>query len=456
MHLDDFIRILWRRKWTLVITVILTTGATYFVSKSLPKVYSSTATLFVGDRNQAGSDFEAVQSGQVLAKTYAELIQSRNVAARVALRTPDNRSSEEVLELIEVKPVSDTQLVLVTAEGDTGEEAANLANTYTGVFAEYATSELSEQTRSDVSIADVARPPTSPVRPKPALYAGVMLVFSLFLGTALAVLRDRFDTKLGDDKDIGRELDLPILARIPRVSRKGKESPQMLEAFRILRTNLSFLDSDSTVKTVVVTSASPGEGKSTTAIGLARAAAENSRVVLIEGDLRRPSLSSALQPEGSDSTPGLVHYLAMKQPIEDVLHATDHHNLFLIPAGAVPPNPSALLQSSRLSQLMDEALSWGDLVIIDSAPLEAGADASILSHSGRTVLFVVNHRTTRRSRAVAAIARLRQTQADVAGLIVNELPMAFDNYYGYYGGSHDEPVNPPVDEPEPLVSPSER
>jgi capsular exopolysaccharide synthesis family protein len=430
MSADQLFRILWRRKLIVLMTVLVATTTTYLVSRSLPKVYSASSTLFVGDRNKAGNDFEAIQSGQVIARTYAELIQSRTVATRVAAALPGNDGPDAILRRTEFKPVSDTQLVVITAEGSTPGEAAQLANVYAGVFAAYAADTLAGRTKSDVTVADRAQPPTAPVRPRPTLYAAVAFVLAIFLGAALALLRDRLDTRLGSEEEISEALALPVLGRIPRVKTSRRDEQRFLEHSRVLNTNLRFLHPGTEISTVLITSASPGDGKSTVAVGLARAAAEQGkRILLIEGDLRRPHLAESLSLD--PSSPGLVHYLALGWSFGDIVTEAGTPDLFVMPAGAIPPNPSTLLQPAAVERVLAEAREWADLVVVDSPPVSAGADVAILAHAVDTVLFVVNYRRSRRQSAIAAVTQLRQTRAQVDGLVLNEVDEGDGYYYSY-------------------------
>jgi receptor protein-tyrosine kinase len=443
---DQLLITLWRRKWIVILTVLVATVATYVVSRGLPKVYEAEATLFVGNRSDSANDFEAIQSAQVLARTYAELIQSENVADQVADALPGDQSAAEILDRTSFEPISDTQLLVVKAEGDSPEEAADLANTYAETFAGYAGTELSAETNGEVTVADRAQPPTAAVRPRPTLYAAVMFVFALFLGAGLALLRDRLDTRLGSEDDLARELGVPVLARVPSIARRRqtrRREQRFLEAFRVLRTNLAFLSPEVPLSRVLLSSASPSEGKSTCSIALARVMAEQGRrVLVIEGDLRRPAL--ARMYELPDAGPkGLTHYLALGWRFEEVVHETNVPNVYVMPAGAVPPNPSTLLRPDALEHLLEEASEWADFVIVDSPPLSAGADATILAHAVGTVIFVVNHRRGSRAKVTAAVRQLRQTEASMAGLIVNEMGGSED-YDRYYGESAPEALPDPL------------
>ena len=433
MNLDQLLTTLWRRKWIGLVTVVLMTAATYVFSQSLPKVYSAEARLFVENRDQAGSDYEAVQGGQVLARTYAELIQSKNVAERVVDRLAGDATAEEVLARVTFQAVSGTQLIVISAEGGTPRAAAALANAYADVFSDYVASNL-RTTRGRVTVADRASPPAAPVRPRPKLYAAVMAVFSLFLGAGLALLRERFDTRLGKDEEITRVLELPILARVPSIGRQRRD-PRLeqgfLEAYRVLRTNLTFLRPREPLSSVLITSAAALEGKSTSAFSLARVIAEQGRrVIVIEGDIRRPALRDLYGLDGAEG--GLTHYFALGYDFDRIVYETPFPNVRLVPAGPAPPNPSALIEIEAAKRLVADAAERADFVIVDSPPVSAAADASILAHAVEGVVFVVNRRRSRRPRTIAAVRQLTQAGANIVGLIVNQAG-GVEDYGTYYG-----------------------
>jgi capsular exopolysaccharide synthesis family protein len=436
--------------------VLVATAATYVAARAAHKVFASSSTIFVGDRKATLDNFQAVQSAQSLTKTYAELIQSPNVANRVASALGDGRSGADLLNSVTFQPVSDTQLIVISAEAGSARGAAELANRYASTFIDYARTNLTDQTKSDISLVDPAQPASSPIRPRPLLYAAIMFVVSAFLGVGLALLREQFDRKLGDDEELGRALEAPVLARIPRVSARKlapEKEEQFLEAFRVLRVNLSFVSPTRPVRAVLVTSAEPGEGKTTVSVALARVLAEQGgRVVIIEGDLRRPALAEALE-SGEGEHEGLAHYLARGGQLMDVLHQTRIDNVWLIPAGVVAPAPSALLQAERLHNLVDAAMEWAEFVIIDSPPLSAGADSSILAHAAGDVLFVINAQRTRRTRAMAAIRQLRHAGARITGLVINGVHEGGEG--GYYAYA-DQPKRARNRLAEELATPIER
>ena len=205
---------------------------------------------------------------------------------------------------------------------------------------------------------------------------------------------------------------------------------------------------------MLITSAEPGEGKTTVSVALARVLGEQGqRVLLIEGDLRRPALSQALDLRG-EQWQGLVQYLATQNlSLQEVAHSTTIDNVWLIPAGAMAPAPSVLLQPERLKQLMTQALEWADFVIVDSPPLSAGADSPILANVVGDVLFVANAQRSRRPKVIAAIRALRQAGARVAGLVVNGVQDGGSYSYYYYA---DQPRRDRNKLAEELAAPVER
>jgi succinoglycan biosynthesis transport protein ExoP len=437
MTVDQFLRTLWRRKLTVLMTVVLATATTYVLARTAPKVYASTATLFVGDRSAAADNFQALQSSQALAKTYAELIQSRNVADRVAAALGRGQRGGDLLQDVTFQPITDTQLLSITAEGGTARDAALLANQYARTFIDYAKTNLAAQTKSDISLVDPAQQSPAPIRPRPLLYSAVALLVGLFLGCGLALMRDQFDRGVGDDDELQRQLGAPVLARVPSVSSRrleGAREDAYLEAFRILRVNLSYVAPARRVRTILITSAESGEGKTTSALALARVLGEQGpRVLIIEGDLRRPSLAENL--DVSADQPGFAQLLTDEARLADVTYPTSIPNVSVVPAGTHAPAPASLLQPERLQRLIDEATEWAEFIIVDSPPLSAGADSSVLAHAVSDVLFLVNAQRTRQGRAVAGVTQLRQAGARVTGLIVNGVSESAE-YGGYGYGEH--------------------
>lgn len=213
------------------------------------------------------------------------------------------------------------------------------------------------------------------------------------------------------------------------VTRDDPKSPAA-EAFRTLRTNLQFAALDRPLRTVLITSAGPGEGKTTVAANLGVAMAQSgSKVIVLGADLRKPSVHQIL---GVRNTIGLTNVLTGAVSWEDALQSTDVEGLYVLPAGPVPPNPAELLASGRMHELLNQLQNACDMVIIDAPPAIAVTDAGVLSRWADGVLLVVSLGITPRDVAKAAKEQLIQVGARILGLVVNRMSGESGYYYYYY------------------------
>jgi capsular exopolysaccharide synthesis family protein len=255
------------------------------------------------------------------------------------------------------------------------------------------------------------------------------------LGMGLALLRDHFDRRLRSAEDVEAAFDVPILARIPRRGRSESSVAAFKEANRLLRTNLQFAKGGMSLSSVAIVSGAQGEGKTTTTGGLATAAVEfGSKVIAVEGDLRRPALQASLAPEAPEPLePGFSNYLVGSVDLDEVIFPTTTPNVEFVPPGPLPPSPAPLLESERAQTLVDDLVSRCDLVVIDCPPLSVGADASVISQWVDGVIMVIDlKRSTDRS-VYAAIRQLEAVQAPLLGFVINRDPgVSATHYYEYY------------------------
>lgn len=208
------------------------------------------------------------------------------------------------------------------------------------------------------------------------------------------------------------------------------------EAFRVLRTNLQFLGLDKPVKTVLVTSASPGEGKSTTAANLAVTFAQAGvKVCLVDGDLRRPVVAKLF---GADNWSGLTTALIGQTSLTECLRETTIPHLTILTSGPIPPNPAELLGSSRMTQLLAGLEDSFDIVIIDSPPVLAVTDAAVMAPKVDGVLMVIRSGVVARVQAARAKAALESVKARLLGAVLGAVPSkGNEGYYYYYYQSRD-------------------
>jgi polysaccharide biosynthesis transport protein len=293
---------------------------------------------------------------------------------------------------------------------------------------------------NNVQVMDKAEVPGAPILPNPrkdwitALLAGVTIAFGLAFGI------EYLDDTVKTPEDITRRLKLPLLGLVPAV--RGDRVPVLTEpvphdfgeAFRSLRTSLVFTSGAQSTRMIAVTSSQPLEGKTTTACNLAMALAlGGSRVLLIDADMRRPGLHKTM---GLQNGTGLSHLLVGQARVRDAVQRTSEPNLVAITAGRTPPNPSELLSSERMNNLLTNLGSGPfDWVIIDTPPVLAVTDAVILAGRVSGVVFVVGSEMTRRAHAERALETLQSGHPKSVTVVLNRVDFNRNKYYysRYYG-----------------------
>jgi receptor protein-tyrosine kinase len=290
-----------------------------------------------------------------------------------------------------------------------------------------------------VGIPHDATVPSSPITPNKVLNIGLGLVVGLLIGVGVAVLREVLDNTVKGPSDF-EEMGAPVLGLVP-YDKRTPRSPiafrsdphsSRSEAYRQLRTNLQFVDVDNPPRIIAVTSAVPGEGKTTTAINLAAALAEaGARVCLVEADLRRPSIAKAL---GLVGDVGFTTVVIGKAPVETVLQNAGR-NLAVLTSGPIPPNPSELLITKHARQVIAELARNVDFTIIDTPPLLPVTDGAEVATMADATLLVHRASKTTRDQAARSIAALDKVNRHPVGVILNMITRSASKYsyeYAYY------------------------
>lgn len=290
--------------------------------------------------------------------------------------------------------------------------------------------------------------PSAPASPDHIQNGSLAAVLGLVLGVALAFLRERLDDRLKGREDLERSTKVPVLAAIPRYTSLNKRAREIItisqprsaasEAYRSLRTNVQFLSLQSELRTLLMTSAAAGEGKTVTSVNLAVAFAHSGRrVILVSADLRRPTLEGYF---GLPNREGLSSWLtAADRELWGLIVDPGIDNLRVLPSGPVPPNPAELLSSPRFGELVRLLKGHADLVIIDSAPALAVADSPIISSQIDGTILVIDGASTHRSPVIRAAEELRRVGADLLGTVFNSYDLSAGAYYssGYYGSTYE-------------------
>jgi capsular exopolysaccharide synthesis family protein len=281
--------------------------------------------------------------------------------------------------------------------------------------------------------------PSAPITPNKVLNLGLGLVLGLLVGIGVAVLREVLDNTVKNPSDF-EELGVPVLGHVPfdkRTSRmpiafRSDLHGARSEAFRQLRTNLQFVDVDNPPRIIAVTSAIPGEGKTSTAINLAAALAEaGSRVCLIEADLRRPSVAKVL---GLVGDVGFTTVVIGKAPLESVLQNAGR-NLAVLTSGPIPPNPSELLLSKHAKQIIADISAKVEYTIIDTPPLLPVTDGAEIAAIADATLLVHRAAKTTRDQAGRSVEALAKVGRKPVGVVLNMITRGagkYDYQYGYY------------------------
>jgi polysaccharide biosynthesis transport protein len=488
-----YLHILRQRKWWVASIAALGLVASLALSLTAHKQYSATAQLLV----QASFDTSGVQQAVTQTDLQTELQLVTSAPVQQIVRGRLKNTSE-----VSASEVGQTNVMAITAISGTPSRASLIANVYATAFVQYqqavashslmtAEAQLRSQISSveaqisslggsttspeagamlnqeavlkeqlaqmqvsgandsgDVELVTPAVPPESPSSPKPTQDALLGLVAGLALGLGAAFLRDSFDDRLTSKDATERAGGIPVLAMTPLVPTWRRRKPLVItiaepnspaaESFRSLRTSLQFARQEQQLRSLVVTSPCPAEGKTATLANLGVVFAQaGERVVLVSCDLRRPRIGAFF---GLDEQAGLTGVLLDERTLEDtILPVPGFERLSLLPAGAVPPNPAELLDSARARDIFTRLRDQYDLVLIDSPPVLPVTDAAILSRLADATLMLAAAGQTRRSDLHRAVEKLDQIGATILGTVLNKVTRQTGRGYGYgyeYGGGY--------------------
>lgn len=448
-----------RRSWRLVtVLALLGTIAGGGVSLITPTAYTASTSLFVSTQNSETS--AELQQGSVFAlarvQSYVDVTTKPTVLQPVIDKLELGTTAESLANRIKASTARNTVVINIEATDRSAQRSADIANAVAASLIK-TVADLERPTNGTptpvrLSPVDHATTPTQPSSPNVKLDLALGLLYGLGAGIAAAVLRHVLDRTIRTEADLARMTDLPLLAGITEQGpgRLSGTAPSVLdgagaEAFRKLRTNLQFAAVNRPMRSIVVTSASAGEGKSTVALNLALTVAKGGqRVILVDADLRLPSVASATGIEGSV---GLTTVLVGSSRLEDSIQYWGDDNLALLASGPLPPNPSELLGSAAMGGLLEELQTKFDLIIVDSPPVLPVTDASVLTRSTDSVLLVVGTKKVSQHSVAKAIEQLNFVDASVLGVVQNRIPRRGPDANSAYIAGYGAPVPdsaPPV------------
>lgn len=290
-------------------------------------------------------------------------------------------------------------------------------------------------TQSSVEVIEPAVPTAKPVKPNKPLNIALGVIVGLIIGVGLAFFIEYLDTSVKTIDDVERALQAPVLGVIPQnvglLIDEGPESPHG-EAYRVLRTNVLFSRKDPKLNTLSIVSGGAGEGKSTTIFNLATVFAQNGqRVLIIDSDLRRPSLHRFLKVSNSV---GLTDFLMKRATLEEVIQRSALPTLDFLPSGKLPSSSLGILSSVQMKELIRDVKRRYDFVFFDSPPIMGVSDASILASEVDMVLQVIQYRRYPQPMTIRAKQMIEKVGGNLLGIVLNNINMSQDENYYYYSG----------------------
>lgn len=450
--LRAYLRVLGER-WKLVaLFVILATAVSILITATTEKVYQADVQIFVASADTAtsGGNYQGAAFVQAQVTTFANIVSSPDVLHKVQkdlnLPTGGQADSDLKSEISATAPTGQSIVDLHVQDSSPARSAA-IANSASRAFVKVVEGYYADAPGGQpltLHVTDPATAPTSAVSPKPLLNISLGLLLGLLVGAALAVARDILDNRIKDSEELakvagkptmGVVVDDPKATRHPIATRAGTRNARA-ENFRQLRANLQFANVDEHPRVIAITSSIPTEGKTMVAMNLASTLAEAGfTVCLVDADLRRPTVAKVMGlPSPVGLTSVLIHQIDLSEALQNA-----GSNLYVLSSGPTPPNPSEVLASSYVRDIIRSLLDKVDYVVIDTAPLLPVADGSEVAALADGVLLVARHKLTTDAQVRRATASLARVDAKLLGVVLNRVPNKRTGEYGYTYYRADQP-----------------
>ncbi len=430
MDLVGYLGVLRRRLLPLLLCLVAGAAGGWYVGNAPEPTYAATSRALVNLPVASGEVQDTLAGTQLsgsFIQTYASIATSRAVAERMKGQLGLPETVEGLQGKLAASQVEGTFLIDITVTDGDPTRARILADTAAVALGDtVADLERGKANAVQAQLLDRAAQPSGPVSPRPKLSLALGLAVGLAVGLALAALLEALDRTVKTVAQGETAFGAPLLAMVPQRREGGRlvvaDDPSAVagEPYRALRTSVQFLDTDAPVRTILITSATPGDGKTTTAANFALAlAASGQSVAVVDLDLRRAALAEVFGLEGQVGVSSVVR---RQVPLDDALQQWND-GLAVLPAGRpLPPNPSEILGSQAISRLLDALTARVDVVVVDSPPALPVTDAVALANAVDAVVLVARHGRTLRSAAAETSRRLQAVGAPVAGFVLNAVP----------------------------------
>ena len=458
INIKDFLQYLKKYTILIIVLVCLFLGITFIYDSFIKKDKFTTYTTIVLVKDDSNAvnvrnytpetiNQTDIQLNQKLVSTYSQIIKSKLVLQQVIDKLNLNYSIDKINKEVVVEALDDTEILRISVTDGNSEMSANIANTISEVFE----SEITKiYNINNISVIDKAEVPKTPSNSSLVRDLIIAILAAGVVGVGTTFIIFYFDDTLRSVDLIDNEISLPLIAKVFKDTNKidllVENMPKSFtsESIRTLRANLQFSSIDTELKTLLVTSTMPNEGKSFVSANLATAFAQSGKkVLLIDCDLRKGRQGEIF---GIVKRKGLSNLLVSDiEDYEKYISKTKVKNLFLLPRGSFPPNPSELLSSKKNANLINLLKEKFDMIILDGAPCNDLSDSIALSTIVDNVILIssINHTPIKELKNV--IKSLEKVGAHIAGIVVNNIPFKKHSYgshyynysynygYGYYG-----------------------
>ena len=445
MTIADLLQIVRRHLASAIISFVVVFAAVAAVTFIMPPKYTATAEVFATYAGQSGETQTTndMSSGanylNTQIKTYPELVKTEAVLQPVIKDLGLDMTTTDLAGVVTATNPTNTFMVDISAEVDDPQQAADIANSVAKNLSDQISSDLYNNSSSSgspikLTVVQKAQTPTGQSSPNIPLYLAMGLILGIIVGIGVALLEDILNTKVDSTDDVRELTHASSLGTVPVVVAQPAGSEA--EEFRRIRTNLSFLTTTATQghgRLLVITSTDPSEGKTTVSSNVAVALAEEGKsVLLIDADLRHPSMAHKLGIEGHV---GLSHVLSRQASPADVIQKYWKPNLHIMPAGKRPANASILLNSDLMKEMVEQALTQYDYVIIDTAPLSVASDATVFGRMAGGLVLVTGKGVVEKKELENTATALQAAEVPILGFIFNfadPKKIHSKNYYYYY------------------------
>lgn len=454
MTIADLLQIVRKHLASAIISFVVVFAAVAAVTFIMPPKYTATAEVFATYAGQSGETQTAndMSSGanylNIQIKTYPELVKTEAVLQPVIKDLGLDMTTTDLAGVVTATNPTNTFMVDISAEVGDPQQAADIANSVAKNLSDQISSDLYNSSSSGspikLTVVQKAQTPTGQSSPNIPLYLAAGLILGLIVGIGVALLKDILNTKVDSTDDVRELTHASSLGTVPQAAILDDSRPVVVaqpagseaEEFRRIRTNLSFLTTTATQghgRLLVITSTDPSEGKTTVSSNVAVALAEEGKsVLLVDADLRHPSVAHKLGIEGHV---GLSHVLSRQASPADVIQKYWKPNLHIMPAGKRPANASILLNSDLMKEMVGQALTQYDYVIIDTAPLSVASDATVFGRMAGGLVLVTGKGIVEKKELRSTATALQTAEVPILGFIFNfadPKKTHSKNYYYYY------------------------